>query len=621
MKEKFLLICVFILIIMSFAVCEERLITINAKDTDIIEVLRILSQQAGVNIVPDASVKGEITVNIKDVTLDVALERILEANGYTYQKKGNMYLVSTPKRKGGKLNIESDGEFLSCSIKSADLKEVLNEIAEKAKIDLVIHGNIVGTVDAQLTNVPLDEGIELLLGGTKYKLKVLENEVYVIGDSTLTSPSASLLNSSSYITLKHLRAEDVSEVITELVPNVKVKVLKEGNALFLVGNDDDLIKAEEYIDKIDYPTPVVIIEAIIVEYKAGITRDYGFSSTGKLHNFTEIQFQPGSTSTTTGGIISGSYDKEAWESGQFSAFLKALETENKAKVIAKPHISTLSGHEAEMNVGSDQYFEVTTGNVETPLTSLEKIQTGVILKLKAWVTGNDEIILELHPEVSDFIQTSGSGKAATTNKKADATVRVKDGDIIVIGGLIKRDDTFAEDRFPVAGKIPIIGYFFSQFKKKDEGTELVFYIRPHILKPYESSQDVYNNRIKPKSDLELKPFDMEPLTERKDLQTYRKKSRTNFYAGLVFSIGGYYLNREYTEKRDTYESAVTNLDSLRHSMYNRQTFRDISYSLAGISFIASGYQLWQMKQEKKIRKNTDYKLTLTDNGIYFTGSF
>ncbi|MCK4667880.1 type II secretion system protein GspD [Candidatus Dependentiae bacterium] len=619
MKRKTFLLVLLILLFAVLTFGIEKKITINAKDTEILEILRILSQQAGVNIVPDASVKGKISINLKDVTLEVALKRILEANGYTYQKKGNMYLVSTPKRKGGKLNITSDGYNLSCDIKSADLKEVLNEIADKAEINIVIHGTLVGTVDARLTDVTLQEGIELLLGGTKYTLKVLDN-IYIIGDSSLTSPAASILSSSSFIIIDHLKAEDVVEVLSDIVPNIKVKVLKEGNAILLVGSSQDILKAIEYIDLIDIPTPVVMIEAIIVEYKAGITKDYGFSTIGKTGNFTEIEFQPGSTATATGGIISGSFDKEAWESGQFSAFLKALETENKAKIIAKPHISTLSGHEAEINVGCDQYFEVTTGNVETPLTSLEKIQTGVILKLKATVTGNDEIILELHPEVSDFIPTSGSGKTATSKKKANTVVRVKDGDIIVIGGLIKRDDTFAEDRFPIAGKIPILGYFFRQFKKKDEGTELVFYIRPHIVKN-DDSERIYNEEIKPKSDIELKPFDYETITERKDISFMKNKSNTYFITGLCFSLGGYYLNREYTEKRDIYEAATLNLNSLRHSMYNRKTFRDSSYTLAGISFIAAGYQLWQIKQEKKIRKSSTVGMNLTLNGIYLTTKF
>jgi type IV pilus assembly protein PilQ len=470
---KFIFVILFLFLgLYSYAV--EGKITISAKDTEITDILRLVSQQAGVNIVPDSTVKGRITIEIKDVTLEEALSSILEVNGYTYKKKGNTYLVSLPRRKGGRLSINTDGKTLSCDLKNADLRDVLKEISDQAKIDLVVYGTITGTIDAKLTSVEFDKGLTLLLGGTKYTVKKTQDNIYIIGDASPSSPASPILSEGELIRLKYLKAEDIPDLITTFSPDIKAKVIKEENGIIVVGSQKEIDKVKEYIAVIDIKSPRVIIQALIVEFQQGVDTTLGFSVTGKTHQLTSAEYQPGSTSDRAGGFITATFDRGKWNVDAFTANLRALINQNKAKIIAKPHIATLSGYEAEINVGEDQYYEVTTGNVDTPLTSLQKIRTGVILRLKPWITENNEIIVELYPEVSNFIQISGGGKAATSQKNASTTIRVKDGEMIVIGGLIKESNSFAQDRFPILGKIPVLGYFFSETSRKKAHLNLYF---------------------------------------------------------------------------------------------------------------------------------------------------
>ena len=128
MRNKKLLSALIILMILKLSISA---ISITAKETDIRDVLRLISQQSGVNIIPDASVKGNINVNIKDLELEKALRAILEPNGYIYKKRGSVYLISVPRRQGGRLQIITDGKTLTCDLKNADIKDVFKEVADQ----------------------------------------------------------------------------------------------------------------------------------------------------------------------------------------------------------------------------------------------------------------------------------------------------------------------------------------------------------------------------------------------------------------------------------------------------------------------------------------------------------
>ena len=568
----------FILVLLFFGILMNIYgISVTAKKTDIRDVLRLISQQSGINIIPDASVKGNIDVNIKDLSLEDALKAILEPNGYIYKKRGSVYLISIPRRKGGRLQIITDGKTLTCDLKNADIKDVLKEVADQAKIDIVVYGNLIGTVDATLTAVKFEDALNYLLGGTKYSMKKTSDGIYLVGDPSPQSPSAPMLSASEMIRLKYLKAEDLPDIIKTFSPNLNVKVIKEENGVIVMGSQKEIMKAKEYIEKIDKKSPIVSIDVITVEYKKGYKNLQDFSLSGAYGQFTNANMQPGSTSSQQGGFFSAAFDESTWDMGKFTANLRYLINQNKAKIVANPHISALSGYPASISVGQDEYYEVTTGNVDTPLTSLQKIQTGVILNITPWITASNEIILQLAPEVSDFVQTSGSGKAATSKKSANTTIRVKDGQMIVIGGLTKRTESKAKDKIPLLGDIPIIGNLFSQKTKTDDSSELVFYIIPRIMK--ENKNETLAKLVKPLIDW----GDLRKTENNKFLKSGIKKL---IWSG-VFAGTGLYLNKLGRDFDDNYNISNSESDKINAKYYG--IAGNSAYILSGIEFSFSLY--------------------------------
>ena len=570
-------------------------ISVNAKKTDIRDVLRLISQQSGINIIPDASVKGNIDVNVKDLSLEEALKAILEPNGYIYKKRGNVYLVSIPRRKGGRLQIITDGKTLTCDLKNADIKDVFKEIADQSKIDIVVYGNLIGTIDATLTAVPFNDALNYILGGTKYVVKKSKEGIYFVGDPSTQSPAAPLLSASELIRLKYLKAEDMPDIIKTFSPNLNVKVIKEENGVVVMGSQKEINKVKDYISNIDNKSPIVSIDVITVEYKKGYKNLQDFSLSGAYGQFTDAGMQPGSTSSQQGGFFSAVYEESTWNMGKFTANLRYLINQNKAKIIANPHISALSGYPASISVGQDEYYEVTTGNVQTPLTSLQKIQTGVILNITPWITANNEIILQLAPEVSDFVQTSGSGKAATSKKSANTTIRAKDGQMIVIGGLTKRTESKAQDKIPFLGDIPFIGNLFSQKTKSDDSSELVFYIIPRIMK--ETKNETQAKLVKPLIDW----GDLKRTENKKYLKSGIKKL---IWSG-VFAGTGLYLNKLSRDFDNNYQISNKNSDRINARYYG--IAGNSAYILSGVEFSFSLYDfgnyIYGKIKNKKREKN------------------
>lgn len=111
-------------------------------------------------------------------------------------------------------------------------------------------------------------------------------------------------------------------------------------------------------------------------------------------------------------------------------------------------------------------------------------------KITPWVNASGEIITELHPEISDATRIGPDGLPEISRRTVDTTIRVKDGQTIIIGGLIQNIESEAVERTPILSRIPILGkLFFANTKKQIVESELVIYITPHILTGGEKALD------------------------------------------------------------------------------------------------------------------------------------
>jgi type II secretory pathway component GspD/PulD (secretin) len=305
--------------------------------------------------------------------------------------------------------------------------------------------------------------------------------------------------------LKALPLEVAEMQIENIVDLVHYQGLAENNSITLTGPLAEVKKLVYFLETVDQEGDVVLIELLIVQYRHGTKFNWGFDVTsGQVIPMSEITFRPGEVSPTAGFT----YRFLDTLDPQFSLNLSMLVQDNLARVITNPHIAVKNGNEAEIRLEQMKWVNVPGAyDAVTKITTneLREFQAGVHLRVIPNIAANGLISLQIDGSLSVFVPTTGSEYATDTNT-ITTQVNVQDGQTLIIGGLIKREETESEGGIPLLNLIPILNYLFKRVSKDMEYFETVLYITPHIypLKSYEQlgSRDYIHYLLKDMADRE-----------------------------------------------------------------------------------------------------------------------
>ena len=292
------------------------------------------------------------------------------------------------------------------------------------------------------------------------------------------------------------------------------------NSLVIVAPDYVYNGLRSVIDKLDARRAQVFIEALIVEVSTekasefGIqwqdlsgVNDSGVRAIGGTNFSADGNPSIGSVAanvSTAGrgltiGIIKGTINiKGIGEILNLGVLARALETDANVNVLSTPNLLTIDNEEAKIVVGSNVPFITgtqtsTTGGLQNPFQTIERKDIGLQLKVKPTVSEGGTVKLLLAQEVSDLGPQTSAG-FITTKRSIDSTILVDDGQIVVLGGLIKDSVTNTIDQVPVLGKIPLFGNLFKYEKRSRSKTNLMVFIRPVILRDKTGAQSITNER-------------------------------------------------------------------------------------------------------------------------------
>ena len=467
-------------------------LTLDIKNIPVDELLRDIAMQSKLNIISDQTVTGEISGILYDVPLERGLASLLSANGYILKKSAGIYEVTKAggqpgRRKGLSISVNKDS-LVSINVSDADIGDILDEISTQANLNVVRYGEIRGVINAKMDNVPIDNALSLIFQGSSFTFRRVD-DIYLVGDKSLSSPAAAALTSSKLIPLKYIKADLVPQFLPQTIPAANIKVVKEQNAILVFGSEDLISQTDGFIKTIDLPSPQVLIEAVIVEFSKSAMTEIGLRGLYSRADTVNRLF-PRLTYSASGDDINLILDKvgeffNMSNLGQVPAnfwlMIDALETKGKAKVKARPRIATLNGNEASIDVGWVRYYRTTTGTPEQPIYQLHSIDAGIKLKIVPWVTTAGEITTVIQTEVSNLKSLGPEGLPEIAKRTANTTINIKDGETVAIGGLIQTSTIESRESVPILGSIPIIGKLFSHTTTSQEETELVIYITPRVL--------------------------------------------------------------------------------------------------------------------------------------------
>jgi len=369
-----------------------------------------------------------------------------------------------------------------------DLIQALQDLSIQAGIPIIADNTVHGFVTIEINDLPFETALRriLMVGGYSFK-KV--DSFYLVGLADPSNPAFSVLSTTANIKVNYLAATKAVELLSDYYKPY-IKANDSNNSISVTASSEIITQIKADLKIIDSPPKQVEIEAMIMEVKKGSLKSFGIdwyvfgSDSGNTYSG-GANLSPGLIDTL--GPIFG-FDhlgKDFLEIGKIPfdivARLRALVQDGKAEIRANPKIVTANAQPANIFITKDQYFSVVTGPLNYPYTKLEKVSVGIFLTIKPFISESDEITVNIETEVSGAVGQGREGLPLVDTRKVNTQIRVNDGQFITIGGLTQYNIRKEQNKVPLFGSIPIIGYLFSHTKYEKIKTDVVILIRPHIL--------------------------------------------------------------------------------------------------------------------------------------------
>jgi len=491
---------------------KDNKLSLDIEDSPIDKVVREIVSKTNKNIVIDPDQKSNVTLFFKQLPFDKAVALIADnANLEARDEDGvlalrrptwNMGNNGDPKGNAGNFRVRlTQDSLVSVDAMDAPLSQLIGEVLSQAKLNTMVYGKLDGTITAHFTSIPVREALKYLFRGTTYTFWERDH-VYFIGPHEMQTSDNSLL-----IRLKHLRAEDVIKLLpTTLTKSTQIQVVKSQNALMAVGSYDILDAISQYVDKMDLPVPQILIEVLVVDLDMEKGHSHGlnmlFGNAAKNQGTESIYPSIDQTLNTkqTQSIINGIGLGEIIKVPKnFVTKITAMEQEKMLDVKARSQIATLNGETAVLTIGQTQYFMLTSevdynqGESVTAKTTqrFEQIEANSNITVTPYVTGEGEITCEIIPDFSEPEGSFSSTTMPTLNKRyVKSSVRLRNGETIVLGGMVKESENDVHKQVPFFGSIPIIGWLFKNVEHVKSKSQLLIFVTPHIYYGADASVDV-----------------------------------------------------------------------------------------------------------------------------------
>jgi type II secretory pathway component GspD/PulD (secretin) len=373
--------------------------------------------------------------------------------------------------------------FVSNVFYDSDLRQAVADVAAQAGVSIIMDETVQGLITVEILDLPLEEALDRMLSPLGFTFKKM-NGYYVVGSAYPDSPSFALLSVTERIPLDYLRAKDVPGLLSVFYGPF-LRVNEESNTLVVTASPQIVESIKRDLAQIDVPPRQVMIEALVTEMSKDARKSLGFDVGWfgrKAGRSWDVIIPLGDLLDSTLGTTYSRPDAsvEGWR-GDFQGTLKALVQDGKVNIRANPRVATLEGQKATIIVGKEQYYVIVTGTGQYAYGQLERIPVGVSLIIAPYISGKGEITVDIQPEVSDVVGTGVTGLPVVSKRAVSTKIRVKDGETIVIGGLIQKNVSVTKRKIPLLGDIPLLGLLFSRTEKRVDEVETVIFITPHIL--------------------------------------------------------------------------------------------------------------------------------------------
>ncbi len=460
-----------------------RLVNMDLVNADLIYVLKILAKELDLNIVTDPSVQGSVTMTLKNVPAYGALNLVVKMSGFDYKRVGNTIVVGDPKLL----------DKISSNI--MDIRKG-NEITQAIPLEHAKATDISAMVSSSYPDSKIQadpRGTALIVTADPASMKAIRSFVSQL-DYDVPAP---IPPRTEILALKGAKAEELLPIMQKLVPTLSYDVDKRLNALILTGDDSSISLCKDYLEQLDAHLKQISLDVKVIDLSETGSKSFGAqwgtsSQSPGLLVSTDFMEYPSNRNTAYNAdgtpVVEQTYGGSGYPMsiGYFTRSaltlnlqIQALITNNEAKVLASPKITTKSGEDSEVHIGERYpivYYDPRAGQYQVTYVDI-----GTKLNLKATVLPDGYVELAIKPDISNLLDLVNQQYPRTANRTANAVMRVKDGDTMVLAGLLRENESINKSRIPLLGDIPLIGQLFSNETRNRTKNEVVIMVTPHIL--------------------------------------------------------------------------------------------------------------------------------------------
>ena len=500
-------------------------LTLSLENDSLVRVARAITKRSGTNVVVTGDLRDRlVTLFVQDMGLPDALRQLAFNNRLKLAETADSAFVFLPlgEREENYINSEAelttrrlpmstvgdgtaegqpgnmymaasgnDTPLLDVEADNTPIAEVIKYAADQVQANYFLFSPLQGATSARLRQVTFDDLLASLLLGTNYAFKK-ENGIYLIGERRLEG-----LREMQVVQLQNRSIDTIQAMIpAEWREGVEIKEFREQNTLLVAGPGPQVSEIVSIIRKLDTRVPMVLIEVTMLDIRKGYQIKTGIAAGvsdsvrtgGTLLPGVDYTFGAASINSFLSRIGTGSFNLGR-VTPNFYLTLSALEDNNNVELRSVPKLSTLNGHTASLSIGSKRYYRLSTQNVmgslnpQTVVTEqYNEVNADMTIDIRPIVSGDEQVTLDISIDISDFTQdTPIDEPPPTTTSKFESIIRVRNEEMVVLGGIERFESTNNASGVPLLSRIPGLKWLFSNRNRGRSKVVSVVFIKPTII--------------------------------------------------------------------------------------------------------------------------------------------
>lgn len=478
---------------------DKKLLNVDFENTPISSIVYDIGNELDIDMFISSPLEnaGNGTVKAKNITFDELLARLFETkteNNAAQNNSSQQFNSSGPPAvsSGGSYTFKKNGTIYYFGTKDQLVVRNIKSIALMHRsIEILSDPSKEGRSAGRLNNTNNYSNYNTFDSNNN---RTGSNSNYQNQNSNFNNTNSSSTSSGS------MQSESILTIIPdEIKKDLDIKIDKELNSFLVNGPAANIERFESFIKYIDKAVPVILIEVMLLEVNRSATVETGIkagigdkpvTTTGTVFPNADINLG----ASTINKIIDGFSGFGSLNIGQvvpnFYLSLKAMETNGNLKVRSSPRLSTLNGHKAYLSIGETTYYVVTNQNYygsqipqASEVKNYQPIDAELSVTIMPLVSGNGQITMDIKVIQSSFNgqKVDKDAPPGINSREFTSIIRVKDQDLIVLGGLEESVKNDSGTGVPLLSRIPVIKWLFSSRKREDSKKKLSVLIKPTVI--------------------------------------------------------------------------------------------------------------------------------------------